>query len=50
MYYLARVMPAICAGTESEPPGLAEQTWAKYSVMHGGKDPDYVGLSTGMDV
>lgn len=48
MYYLARVMPAICAGTESEPLGLAEQAWAKYSVMNSGKDPDNLGPSARM--
>jgi len=34
----------------SEPLGLAEQARAKYAVMGGGKDPDYLGPSTGMDL
>lgn len=50
MYCLARVMPAICAGTESEPLGLAEQAWAKYSVTDGGKDTELLGASTGIDL
>lgn len=50
MYYLARVMPTICAGTDSKPLGLAEQAWAKYSVTDGGKDPDLLGPNTAMDL